>query len=175
MRRIGVDVLPPDSAGAFERWATAATRPLFRSAWLLTGDWHRAEDLVQDTLARLYGSWGRRSIDNPTAYAHTVLARLFISQRRRRSSSERPIADVPDGFDAATGDPELRRTLIAALATLPSKDRAVLVLRYFADLPVDEVARRFGGSPGAVRVQAMRALAKLRAALGDDLLDLARP
>lgn len=162
VRQSGVD--------AFEHWAGEAARPLFRTAWLLCGDWHRAEDLVQETFARMYRHWGRRAIDEPSAYAHTVLVRTFLSQRRLRSAGERPVADVPEQA-AGEGDPALRRTLITALAALPPKDRAVLVLRYLADRSADEVARDLDTTPGAVRIQAMRALAKLREALGADLLD----
>jgi RNA polymerase sigma-70 factor (sigma-E family) len=165
MRQSGVD--------AFEQWAGEAARPLFRTAWLLCGDWHRAEDLVQETFARMYRHWGR-AIDEPTAYARTVLVRAFLSQRRLRSAGEHPMADVPERR-VADGDPELRRTLIAALATLPPKDRAVLVLRYLADRSVEDVARDLDSSQGAVRIQAMRALAKLREAVGEDLLDLINP
>jgi RNA polymerase sigma-70 factor (sigma-E family) len=158
---------------AFEQWAGEAARPLFRSALLLCGDWHRAEDLVQETFARMYRHRGR-AIEQPTAYAHTVLVRTFLSQRRLRSAGEVPMADLPNTAGDAD-DADLRRILIAALATLPPKDRAVLVLRYLADRSAEDVAQDLGTSAGAVRVQAMRALAKLREALGADLLDLVNP
>ena len=156
---------------AFREFATAAGPPLFRSAWLLTGDWHHAEDLVQDTLARMFRMWsGIGRIDNPAAYAQTVLARQFLSQRRRRSSSERPTADLPDTVMAGP-DADLRLALVAALAQLPARDRAVVVLRYLADRSVEDVALDLGRSPSAIKIQSMRALAKLRATLGADLLD----
>jgi RNA polymerase sigma-70 factor (sigma-E family) len=157
----------------FTAWATGATPRLFRAAWLLTGDWHRAEDLVQDTLARLFDKWGA-DIDSPTAYAHTVLARRYLSERRLRRSTERPMAEVPDRPSTAA-DPTLRIALLAALDGLPPRDRAVLVLRYLADQPVEEVARTLSLSPGAVRVRASRALARLREQLGDGVLDLVTP
>jgi RNA polymerase sigma-70 factor (sigma-E family) len=156
----------------FVRFATDASRPLFRAAWLLTGDWYLAEDLVQETLAKMYRGWaGADAIDNRLAYAHTVLTRTFLSRRRKRSSGERPSETLPDA-PAATADLELRHTLVAALHTLPPRDRAVLVLRYLADRSVEQVARDLGRSPGSVRVQAMRALTKLRAALGADFPEL---
>lgn len=95
-----------------------------------------------------------------------MLTRAFLSRRRRRSSGERPTERVPEAASNAA-DLALRHTLVAALATLPERDRAVLVLRYLADRSVDQVAHDVGRSPGAVRVQAMRALAKLRAELGE--------
>src|ERR1700761_6989844 len=120
---------PTTRDAAFRSFATAASPALFRSAWLLTGDWHLAEDLVQDALARMYRIWGGIGrIDNPAAYAQTVLARQFLSHRRRRSSGERPSAELPES--AATGpDHDLRLALVAALAELPKRDRAVVVLR----------------------------------------------
>ena len=156
----------------FRRFATAASPALFRAAWLLTGDWHEAEDLVQDSLARMFRTWPRiEQIDNPAAYAHTVLTRLFISQRRRRRSTERPTATLPDTMTQPP-DADLRISLVDALAELPPRDRAVLVLRYLADRSVEQVADDLGRSPSAIKIQSMRALAKLRDVLGADLTDL---
>lgn len=151
----------------FLAFAHEAGRPLLRAAWLLTGDWHGAQDLVQETLARMYRVWsGLGDVDSRLAYAHTVLTRAFLSRRRRRSSGERPTGRVPDTATEAP-DLALRHTLMAALAALSERDRVVLVLRYLADRSVEQVAHDVGRSPGAVRVQAMRALAKLRAELGE--------
>src|SRR6187431_2495407 len=95
----------------FEEFAVARTPQLYRSAWLLCGDRYGAEDLVQETLAKVYVKWGRR-IDNPAAYAQTTLVRTFLSQRRRRSSHELPYADLPDAATAdATAASDLRLTL----------------------------------------------------------------
>jgi RNA polymerase sigma-70 factor (sigma-E family) len=160
-----------DSEAAFRGFAEAAAPALFRSAWLLTGDWHLAEDLVQDALARMYRIWpGIGRIDNPAAYAHTVLVRRYVSYRRLRSSAERPAAALPEAV-AAAPDADLRLALAAALRELPKRDRAVLVLRYLADRSVEQVAADLGRSPSAIKAQSMRALAKLRAALGDDLAE----
>jgi RNA polymerase sigma-70 factor (sigma-E family) len=146
----------------FEEFAVARTPQLFRSAYLLCGDRHGAEDLVQETLAKVYVKWGRR-IDNPAAYAQTALARTFLSQRRRKSSHELPYADLPD---SATADPaaaiDLRLTLQEVLSGLAPLDRAVLVLRYSDDLPVAEVADRLGLSQGAVKNRSKRALERAR-------------
>ncbi|GAA1256158.1 SigE family RNA polymerase sigma factor [Kitasatospora nipponensis] len=147
---------------------------LYRSACLLTGgDTHFAEDLVQETLGRMYVLWRRSAwstgvarIDNPAAYAHTVLVRAFLTHQRRRSSTERPVGELPEA-PARAGDPELRLTLLDALARLSERDRAVLILRYWEDRSVEETAEALRASPGAVRTQSTRALARLRAVLGD--------
>lgn len=157
----------------FEDFARARTPALLRSAWSLCGDAHLAEDLVQDTLAKLYVRWHapfRSPIDDPVAYAHTALARTFLSSRRPRRSTERPYADLPDRpvADGSAGA-ETRMALRDALAGLAPADRVVLVLRYLEDLTVDETAARMGVSPGAVRNRAMRALARIRPLLEDDL------
>jgi RNA polymerase sigma-70 factor (sigma-E family) len=160
--------------GGFEEFAGARTAQLHRSAWLLCGDRHLAEDLVQETLAKVYVRWHRRlgpRIDNPAAYAQTTLVRTFLSARRRRSSGELPYADVPEqtGADHAP-DSELRLALLQALDGLAPLDRAVLVLRYLEDLAVAEVADRLGLSPGAVRNRSMRALERIRPLLDASLV-----
>ncbi len=157
----------------FEQFARDVAGPLYRTAWLLAADRHLAEDLVQESLARIYRAWPVHA-DNPLAYSRRVLVRVFLSWRRRRSSSERPSADLPER-PVHDGDTALRRTLLDALLTLSESDRAVIVLRYLADRSVDEVAHDLGRSPGAVRVKSMRALTKLRAVLGDSVLDLVNP
>ena len=145
----------------YEEFAVARTPQLYRSAWLLCGDRHGAEDLVQETLAKVFVKW--RRIDNPAAYAQTTLVRTFLSQWRRKSNHELPYADLPD---AAGSDPteasDLRLMLQEVLAGLAPLDRAVLVLRYSDDLSVEDVALRLGLSPGAVKNRSMRALERAR-------------
>ncbi|MGW1890098.1 SigE family RNA polymerase sigma factor [Streptomyces sp. NPDC002004] len=153
-------------------FAEARSGPLFRTACLLTGDWHLAEDLVQETLAKMYRSWRRISrVESPVAYADTVLVRTYISQRRRRSSTERPSDRLPDAASPAQ-DPELRMALLDGLARMTAKDRAVLVLRYWEDRSAEETAQVLQLSPGAVRARSMRALQRLRDLLGNQLADL---
>jgi RNA polymerase sigma-70 factor (sigma-E family) len=151
---------------AFEEFAVARAPQLYRAAWLLCGDRHQAEDLVQETLAKVYVRWRRpfgARIENPAAYAQTALTRTFLSGRRRRSSDERPYADLPDSAIADETDAsDVRLALYDALASLAPADRAVLVLRYLDDLSVDEVASRMGVSPGAVRNRSLRALQRIR-------------
>lgn len=150
----------------FDEFARARAPHLYRSAWLLCGHRAEAEDLVQETLAKVYVRMHRKlgpPLDNPAAYAHTVLTRTFISARRSRSSTEAPYDDLPDIPTLDHADAiDLRIALSGALADLAPTDRAVLVLRYLDDLPVDEVAQLLNLSPGAVRNRSMRALARMR-------------
>jgi RNA polymerase sigma-70 factor (sigma-E family) len=163
-----------DTEPGFVEFAAARSAALFRTAWLLTGDWHHAEDLVQETLARLYPRWAKvAGADQPAAYAHTVLVRLFLSQRRRRSTREQP-TDLLGRADGSVEDADtsLRVTLLSALAQLERIDRVVLVLRYWEDLDAPRTAALVGMTPAAVRTRCSRALVRLREVLGDDLADL---
>jgi RNA polymerase sigma-70 factor (sigma-E family) len=147
---------------SFEDFVAATGDRMLRTAVLLTGDRHSAEDLVQSAYAQAYARWRLVSrAENPAAYTRTILTRLFLSDRRRKRVPELPLlngADTP----AAPADPVLRMSLLEALATLPAQDRAVLVLRYFHDLPVADVAAQTGLSGSACRTRASRALARLR-------------
>ncbi|MET7656017.1 MULTISPECIES: SigE family RNA polymerase sigma factor [unclassified Streptomyces] len=162
----------------FMEFATGRAGHLHRSACLLTsGDTHLAEDLVQETLSRMYTLWGRVSrIDNPAAYAQTVLVRTFLTQRRRYSAAERPLASLPDApVPRGSDDPALRLALLQALRELPPKDRAVVVLRYWEDRSVEQTADALHVSSAAVRTRSTRALAKLRERLGGSLAELITP
>lgn len=157
----------------FEEFARARAAQLYRSAWLLCGSHHQAEDLVQETLAKVYAKWHRPfgRIDNPAAYAQTALTRTFLSARRRRSSDEKMFGSVPDQPTADPADgSDVRLSLLNVLGELPAQDRSVLILRYFEDLSVEEVATRMGLSAGAVRNRAMRALERVRGLVDDSLL-----
>ncbi|MFE8011137.1 SigE family RNA polymerase sigma factor [Streptomyces antibioticus] len=166
-------------ADEYAEFAAARAGHLYRSACLLTaGDTHLAEDLVQETLGRVYVRWGRVSrADNPAAYAQTVLTRTFLAHRRRRSSRERAVDAFPDVSDGGGADTDttLRLTLLQALARLPAKDRAVVVLRYWEDRSVEETAKALDASSAAVRTRCTRALARLRDLLGEDVGEYARP
>jgi RNA polymerase sigma-70 factor (sigma-E family) len=158
----------------FPTFVAAQGAQLYRTACLLTGgDTHLAEDLVQETLGRVYAKWGqRRRIENPAGYAQTTLVHAFISMRRRKSSSERPAAHLRDTpVDAA--DIELRVTLLDALTRLTELDRAVLVLRFWEDRSVQETAAALKLSSGAVRSRCLRALARLREQLGAEFIEFA--
>ncbi|MDI2130806.1 SigE family RNA polymerase sigma factor [Yinghuangia seranimata] len=155
-------------------FAAARSAPMLRVACLLTGDWHTAEDLVQETLGKVYVSWRRvRAADSPAAYAERILFRVFLSQRRKRSAGETPTGTLPEQVYEAD-DPALRLTLLDGLARLSQRDRAVLVLRYWEDRSVSEAAQALGLTESAVRIQSLRALRRLRAQLGDQLPELAQ-
>jgi RNA polymerase sigma-70 factor (sigma-E family) len=147
----------------FEAYVTLAWRRLLRSAWLLTGDWHRAEDLLQTVLARAYGRWPRIRGGSPDAYLRAMLATTYLSWWRRRWRGEVPVAQLPDAPDRGTPDVELRHSLAQALARLPHQQRAVLMLRYHGDLTETSTAEALGISVGTVKSYTARALASLRA------------
>ncbi|KOX35294.1 ECF subfamily RNA polymerase sigma-24 subunit [Saccharothrix sp. NRRL B-16348] len=140
-----------------------------RTAYLLCGDWHRAEDLVQTALTKLYVAWPRVRRDSPDAYARKVLVRTAIDDSRRAFRRRETVVDkVPDTRVPDTAsDFDVRR----ALASLPAGQRAAVVLRYWEDLSVKETARLLGRTEGTVKSQAAKGLAALRALLGHDVLE----
>ncbi|BBC33304.1 RNA polymerase sigma-70 factor, sigma-E family [Streptomyces graminofaciens] len=164
-------------ADEYQEFAAARAGHLYRSACLLTGgDTHLAEDLVQETLGRLYVRWGRvQRVGNPAGYAQTVLTRTFLAHQRRRSSKERATDSIPDRAAVPGSDASLRLTLVEALAQLPAKDRAVVVLRYWEDRSIEETAAAMNASSAAVRTRCVRALARLRVLLGDALGEYVAP
>ena len=162
-----------EDVGEFPAFAAAQARPLLRTAMALTRDFHAAQDLVQETLARMFEVWertGQCGIDSPAAYAQTVLVRTHIGHLRRRSFWERPTADVAEREAAPPDHPELRLALGDALRRLKRRDRAVLELRFLCDRSVDQVAEDLRMTPGQVRSQTLRALGRLRSQLGADVL-----
>lgn len=153
----------------FVAFAEARVERLRKRAFLLCHDWHLAQDLTQTTLAKLYVSWRKvRAADNVDAYAAKVMLRCFLDTRRRKSAAELPSDCLPETATAGPS-PELRLTLIEALASLPPRDRAIVVLRFWEDHSVEMVADILGVRAGVVKAQTMRSLAKLRALLGDDM------
>jgi RNA polymerase sigma-70 factor (sigma-E family) len=153
---------------AFTEFVVGSSRSLRRTAFLLTGDWHAAEDLTQAALMRLYAVWGRVSRQGPPLpYARKTLVRLHLDERRRKRSTERLVPDV--GVDAAaveTDRPEDRVDLQRALSALPRRQRAAVVLRYWDDLDVVAVAGILGCAPGMVKSLSSRGLENMRAQLG---------
>ncbi len=150
----------------FTAFATAMTPRLFRTALLMCGDWHLAEDLVQTTLAKLFVKWSKvERADVPEAYARGVLTKTFLSHKRVRRNAELPSIDL--GHDRAAPQSPDRLELFDALLTLEPLDRAVVVLRYWEDRSVGQTAAEVGLSEGAVRTRASRALARLRTELTD--------
>jgi RNA polymerase sigma-70 factor (sigma-E family) len=152
---------PGDSFAGF---VAARLGPLHRYAYVLTGDPHEAEDLVQEALARTGAAWSRvRNRDNPETYVRTVMVRLMCN-RWRRPRRERLTARPPE---TARPDPALGRVdddaaVEALLRDLPPRQRAVLVLRYVDGLTEAEIADTLGCARGTVKSQAAKALASLR-------------
>lgn len=139
---------------------------LLRSAYLLTGDRLEAEELVQDTLVRLYPNWGRVSAaEVPLAYVRRSLTNNFLNGRRRRSSGDLLFAEPPErGYDPDLGGRLSDRQLVRQLLDgLPDRQRAVLVLRFFDDLEDTEIASIIGCRRGTVRSIISRGLQQLRA------------
>lgn len=153
----------------FTHWAAGVERQLLRSAYLLTGDLQRAEDLVQEALVKVALRWRRLRGANPTAYARTIIARDHISfwRRRRREVSVATTTDTPD----VTSDPDNAMVVRRALDRLTAAQRAVVVLRHFDDLTERETAEVLGVSIGTVKSQNSAALARLRTG-APELLDL---
>jgi RNA polymerase sigma-70 factor (sigma-E family) len=142
---------------------------------LLCGDWHTAEDLAQTALAKVFVSWRRvQRQDAAYAYATRTLVNSYLADKRLRRSTEILTGQLPDSA-AMLPAPETRMVVLDALATLPPRSRAVVVLRYWADLSVDQAADVLGCSPGTVKTLGARARDKLRAVLGDALADPSPP
>jgi RNA polymerase sigma-70 factor (sigma-E family) len=149
----------------FRQYVADRSAGLLRTATLLSGDRGLAEDLVQTALARTYLSWGRiRDREAVDAYTRRILVTTYATWWRRKWRGEVPADRLPDapGPDPYDGL-DTAAALRAALTRLPRRMRAVVVLRYWDDLPVAEVAELLGCSAGTVQSQASRGLAKLRA------------
>jgi RNA polymerase sigma-70 factor (sigma-E family) len=146
-------------------------RAMRRTAYLLCGDWHRAEDLVQSAFARLYAAWPSiRDSGAVDAYLRKTLVRIYIDESRRAWHRERPSETIPDSAAAAGGDIEDAILLRHALAAVPRRQRACLVLRFFDDCSVEATADALGCSVGTVKSNTARGLVALRAQLPPELL-----
>lgn len=165
----------------FREFARSQAVILRRSAYLLCGDWHLAEDLVQAALIKIYGAWPRVSrTDRPVSYARKTLLRCWLDERRRPwRRSERRADAVPDQPDPSPGpvaaheQASLRAELFRALSAIAPRQRAVLVLRYFESLSVAETAEALGCSVGTVKSQTNRGLAAMKAVLGESVEEAA--
>lgn len=155
---------------AFTEFAAASRARLRNTAFLLCGDWDRASDHVQEALLRVYVAWPRLvRRGGELAYARKAVVSVFLDATRKRSSTERPVPEHPDHASreelaVAVAD---RVALMAALARLPSRQRACVVLRYFEDLDVRETAAALRCSEGTVKSQTARGLTSLRAMFED--------
>lgn len=153
----------------FVAYVNARRTALRRAAYLMCGDWHTSEDLVQTALAKLYVAWPRIHRQGAEdAYARRIIARAHVDEGRRPWRRERVGLD---GFDRAQSEPqpiEDTEALLAALRELPQRQRATIVLRYWFGLSVEETAADLGCSVGTVKSQTARAVTTLRAVLSVD-------
>ncbi|PZG44519.1 SigE family RNA polymerase sigma factor [Spongiactinospora gelatinilytica] len=148
----------------FEDFVRARTTSLLRSAYLLTGDQHLAEDLVQSALARTHGAWRRlRRSGNADAYTRRTMYNLQVNWWRRRRFTETGLDFAPErAHPDGTDEGALRLDLRRALLCLPPRQRAVLVLRYLEDRSEAEAADVLGCTVGTIKSQAAKGLARLR-------------
>lgn len=160
----------------FVEYYSAHARQLRRTAFLLCGDWHLAEDLTQTALTKVYQSWSRiENRDAVDGYARRVLLRVFLDERRRpwrREYSTVPGSASLDGVTQVEPTTDERGPLRTALRQVPKRRRAVLILRFWMDLSIEQTADLLGCSAGTVRSQASRGLNDLRRVLGRDLDEL---
>jgi RNA polymerase sigma-70 factor (sigma-E family) len=150
-------------AADFQDYVLARRRSLLRTAWLLTGDWHAAEDLVQIALMRCYPRWSHVEPGSADAYVRRAMINVFTSSWRRLWRGEVSTAELPDSAapDVYAGIDQ-RRTVLMALAALPARQRATVVLRFFDDASEADTAVALGCSVGTVKSQTSKALAQLR-------------
>jgi RNA polymerase sigma-70 factor (sigma-E family) len=162
-----------DAYDGFDEFVAARTVALSRTAYLLTGDHHLAEDLLQVALSRTAARWERLRDSSPEAYLRRVMVNEFISWRRRRRYHERPTDGV--AADVVAADPStsvVRRLVVGrALALLTPRQRAVLVLRFYEDLSERQTAEALGWALGTVKSRTHDALKRLRA-LAPELVEL---
>ncbi|MDM7853749.1 SigE family RNA polymerase sigma factor [Cellulomonas sp. MW4] len=155
---------PSERDAEFTAFMTSHSQTLLHTAWLLTGDAHRAEELTQTALVRTYAAWDRVSTD-PLAYARRILVNLRVDTWRRRRREVLldavPESHAPDQH----GTTHDRDQLVRALALLTPRQRRVIVLRHLVGLPEAEVAAELGVSVGTVKSTASRGLAHLREVL----------
>jgi len=169
---------PPSRAETrveFERFVDGCARGLLSTGYLIVWDQAEAEDLVQETLLRVARRWPRvRKMDQPAAYARRILVNLAIDDAKRRVRRRRELqpadgarleAHLEQASPVTFGAIDARAEMLGALALLPPRQRAVLVLRYFEDLSEAQTAQTLGCSLGTVKSTASRGLARLREAL----------
>jgi RNA polymerase sigma-70 factor (sigma-E family) len=159
-----------DRRTEFDRFVSDSTDTLLRTAYLLVGDMQEAEDLVQEALLKVARRWPRvRRMDHPAAYARRILINHATGSARRRSRHRGELAAgaLPDQADLSADPNSLdgQDELLRALASLPPRQRAVLVLRYYLDLPEAEVAAALKCSLGTVKSTSARGLARLERTL----------
>ena len=157
-----------DADQEYTEFVAARLGRLHRLAYLLTGDSHRADDVVAQALMDVYLKWRKvRASDNPDGYVRTMVVRAFLHERRRAWTARVVLTNETPERAAPPTEVEDASVLRAALDRLPPRQRAVLVLRFIEDLSVGEVAQLLGCSAGTVKSQTSHGLATLRRLLGD--------
>jgi RNA polymerase sigma-70 factor (sigma-E family) len=157
----------------FVQFVDGHARELRRTAYLMCGDWQRAEDATQDALVKLYVAWSRLERSNALrAYAHRAVSSAVIDQGRRPWRREVGADVLPEHGDDPTVAVDRHLAVVRALQALPHRRRQCVVLRYFADLSVAETAEHLGISAGTVKSQTARALEHLHAVLQEQGLDI---
>ena len=146
----------------FDEWVVASAPALHRSAYLLTGDWATAQDLVQHACVETWAKWS--SVEVPDAFARTVMVRAASKWWRRRWRSDVDLDAAPEPGSDPYPRVDRQDAVVRALQSLPARSRAVLVLRFFDDLSEAETAAALGWPVGTVKSTTSRALAALRAA-----------
>ncbi|KRC48761.1 MULTISPECIES: SigE family RNA polymerase sigma factor [unclassified Nocardioides] len=164
--------MPARDRAAFAEFVAARSGALHRAAYLMVGDVGLAQDLVQEALTKTYVAWPR--LRNPQAaesYTRKAITTTAITWFRKRSWNAEKVAEtLPERAEAGHADALVaRRTLLDALAQLPPRQRAVIVLRYYEDLTERQAAEVLGCAVGTVKSQASAALNRLRDLMGDDL------
>ncbi|MEC3975441.1 SigE family RNA polymerase sigma factor [Amycolatopsis sp. H20-H5] len=160
--------------GEFARYFGERAHSLRSTAYLLCGDWHQAEDITQAALLKLYLAWPRLSRhDALDAYARKIVLRTFLSEHRRAWRKREKLTDALPEVPAEQTGTEQEMLVRHALGGVAPKQRAVLVLRFFDDLSVEETAATLGCSTGTVKSQSSRGLATLRKRLGPHFTELA--
>lgn len=151
----------------YTEYVSARMPVLRRTAFLLCGDSHRADDLVQTAITRLYVKWRRAAeVDNLDAYVRAILVRTFLNDQRRGWFQRERVTAEPVERPAPAPDPDTKAVLHAALATVPPRQRAALVLRFLCDQSVADVAALLGCAEGTVKSLTSDGLKSLRRKLG---------
>ena len=150
----------------FREYVAGSTARLRRTAFLVCGDWHRAEDAVQSVMVTLYAK-PPRNWDAVDAWVRTALLRRLVDEARRPWNSDRLVDAVPERPEPDPPDAGQRMEVLAALRALPTMQRAVLVLRFWDDLSVAQTAQALRVGEGTVKSHTSRGLASLRTALGE--------
>jgi len=167
------DGMASEAERQYGDFVVARAAPLVRFAFLLCGDWHRAEDTVQSALVKLYLAWPRLDRrDAVEPYVRRIILRVLADNgrlarfRKERLSAQLPERAATDGSNAV----DERMVLLSALAALPPRQRAVVVLRFWEDQSIEQCADVLGCSTGTVKSQSARGLQTLRKLLGDQFL-----